>query len=73
MIQRAFITEWRSRAPWSLDSQVEQDLILVRALVDIYSEEIIRSQVALRGGTAWTRYAVLPVRERNRAGDLDAA
>ena len=52
MIQRAFITEWRSRAPWPLDSQVEQDLILVRALVDIYSEEIIRNRVALRGGTA---------------------
>lgn len=35
-----------------MDSQVEQDLILSRALVDIYSEEIIRGHVALRGGTA---------------------
>jgi predicted nucleotidyltransferase component of viral defense system len=52
MIQRAFITEWRSRAPWPLDSQVEQDLILLRALVDVYSEETVRNQVALRGGTA---------------------
>jgi len=52
VIQRAFITEWRPRAPWPLDSQVEQDLILSRALVDIYSEEILRSQAALRGGTA---------------------
>jgi len=52
MIQRAFITEWRSRAPWPLDSQVEQDLILVRALVDIYADEGIGNKVALRGGTA---------------------
>ncbi len=26
MIPRAFITRWRSRAPWALDEQVEQDL-----------------------------------------------
>ncbi len=52
MIQRAFITEWRSRAPWPLDSQVEQDLVLVRALVDLYSDESVGDQVALRGGTA---------------------
>ncbi len=26
LIPRAFITHWRSRAPWALDEQVEQDL-----------------------------------------------
>lgn len=52
MIQRAYVTEWRARAPWAFDEQVEQDLILSRALVDLYSVEALRNEVAFRGGTA---------------------
>lgn len=52
MIQRAFITEWRAKAPWALDEQVEQDLILSRALAELYSEEALQRAVAFRGGTA---------------------
>ena len=52
MIQRAYITEWRTKAPWPLDEQVEQDLIVSRALVNLYSEEELRREVAFRGGTA---------------------
>jgi predicted nucleotidyltransferase component of viral defense system len=52
MIQRAFITEWRARAPGALDEQVEQDLVLSRALVEIYSDEGLQRGVAFRGGTA---------------------
>lgn len=52
MIQRAFITAWRSRAPWPQDAQVEQDLILSRVLIELYSEDTIRNRVAVRGGTA---------------------
>ena len=32
MIPRAQITAWRAIAPWSTDAQVEQDLILSRAI-----------------------------------------
>lgn len=52
MIQRAFIAQWRAKAPWALDEQVEQDLILSRALVDLYSEEGLRHALAFRGGSA---------------------
>lgn len=52
MIQRAFITEWRAKAPWALDEQVEQDLILSRALVELYSDSVLQREVAFRGGTA---------------------
>jgi predicted nucleotidyltransferase component of viral defense system len=52
VIQRAHITEWRAKVPWALDEQVEQDLIVSRALVDLYSEEVLRREVAFRGGTA---------------------
>ena len=33
MIQRDFVTEWRGQAPWVQDVQVEQDLVISRALV----------------------------------------
>ncbi len=52
MIPQAIINEWREKAPWVTDAQIEQDLILSRALVEIFSEEYLRSQLAFRGGTA---------------------
>ena len=52
MIPRAHITAWRSNAPWSSDAQVEQDLVICKALVDLYSDELLAREVALRGGTA---------------------
>src|SRR6266403_1372080 len=36
VIPRDFITEWRAEAPWVQDFQVEQDLVISRALVAIF-------------------------------------
>jgi predicted nucleotidyltransferase component of viral defense system len=52
MIQRAFIVEWRNRAPWATDEQVEQDLLLSRALTEIYLDKELRDKLVFRGGTA---------------------
>ncbi len=52
MIPQAFITEWRQRAPWSQDAQVEQDLIISRAMVEIFSHPLLTENLAFRGGTA---------------------
>ena len=52
MIPRAQIVAWRAKAPWSTDAQVEQDLVLSRALVEIYSDDDLRHLLAFRGGTA---------------------
>ncbi|MBI2802887.1 MAG: nucleotidyl transferase AbiEii/AbiGii toxin family protein [Gammaproteobacteria bacterium] len=52
MIPRDYITEWRRHAPWVQDIQVEQDLVICRALVDIFSEPILKDALAFRGGTA---------------------
>ncbi len=52
MIPKDFITEWRDRAPWVLDRQVEQDLVISRALVELFSREPIAHALAFRGGTA---------------------
>ena len=52
MIPRANITAWREVAPWPDNSQVEQDLILSRALVNIFQHPVVAKQAVFRGGTA---------------------
>lgn len=52
MIPQAAITHWRNIAPWPQDAQVEQDLILCRALIEIYQEPALAKAILLRGGTA---------------------
>ncbi len=52
MIPFDFITEWRGHAPWVLDAQVEQDLILSRALVEMFRDPDVARMLAFRGGTA---------------------
>jgi hypothetical protein len=52
VIPRAHITAWRPRAPWSTDAQVEQDLVLARALVEIFSDAALVPALAFRGGAA---------------------
>lgn len=52
MIPQANITAWRQAAPWVDDAQVEQDLVLSRAVVDVFAEAKLAGQLALRGGTA---------------------
>lgn len=52
MIAESAIIAWREHVPWSLNAQVEQDLALSRALVELFSDELIASNVAFRGGTA---------------------
>jgi len=52
VIPRAFITHWRSAVPWALDEQVEQDLVISRALVEIFSDPLLAEALAFRGGTA---------------------
>lgn len=52
MIPNAYITEWSNQAPWPLNEQVEQDLVIERALIEIYNEEFLKDRLAFRGGTA---------------------
>ena len=46
------ITEWSNTSPWSDARDVEQDLIICRALVAIYSDPVLSNKLAFRGGTA---------------------
>ena len=52
MIPRNAITEWNEFVPWQSETQVEQDLLICRALVEIYNDDYLASHLAFRGGTA---------------------
>lgn len=52
MIREQAIVEWRRNAPWAANWMVEQDLVICRALVDIFSVPDLREMLAFRGGTA---------------------
>jgi predicted nucleotidyltransferase component of viral defense system len=52
MIPRADIVAWRRFAPWVSDAQVEQDLIISRALTTIFQSPLLAERLAFRGGTA---------------------
>lgn len=69
MIAGSDLADWRKQAPWPLDAQVEQDLILSRALVEIYSDPLLKSQLAFRGGTALHKLFFTPAARYSE--DLD--
>ncbi len=62
MIPQDFISEWKKAAPWSQNDQVEQDLIISRALVEIFSHPDLSENLAFRGGTALFKLHLPPIR-----------
>lgn len=60
MIPQAYITTWRSEAPWVDDVQVEQDLVISRALVEIFGHPLLAESLAFRGGTALYKLFLRP-------------
>jgi predicted nucleotidyltransferase component of viral defense system len=69
VIPSAYITEWSQECPWSSPAQVEQDLVLSRALVDIYSDDFLRERLLFRGGTALHKIVLQPAARYSE--DLD--
>lgn len=60
MIPQADIVAWRQVAPWGDDGMVEQDLVLSRALVEIFLDPMLAAEFAFRGGTALHKLVLLP-------------
>jgi predicted nucleotidyltransferase component of viral defense system len=60
VIPRDYITEWRAKVPWVRDDHVEQDLVISRALVGIFSHALLGDALALRGGTALYKLHLKP-------------
>lgn len=69
MIPEIYIQDWRASAPWSQDVQVEQDLLICRAIVEIYKDDYLRENLAFRGGTALHKLFMSP--QPRYSEDLD--
>lgn len=52
MIPVQNIIAWSQQAPWAEQRQVEQDLIIGRALVALFGDPFLARELRLRGGTA---------------------
>ena len=70
MIPQGYIQEWRAVAPWQSLEMVEQDLLLSRALVDLFSNEFLSEALAFRGGTALHKLYLAPPRRYSEDIDL---
>jgi predicted nucleotidyltransferase component of viral defense system len=69
VIPMADILEWRATHPWQTLSQVEQDLLLSRSIVALFSREDVLRWLAMRGGTILHKLHCTP--SRRYSEDLD--
>lgn len=60
MLPRRYIEEWKEFAPWPEDAQVEQDLVIEKALFQIFSDPFLQERLAFRGGTALHKLFLKP-------------
>jgi predicted nucleotidyltransferase component of viral defense system len=52
LIPTSYLQAWNAKAPWPDLRQVEQDLIICRALCDLFNAPALNGKIAFRGGTA---------------------
>lgn len=53
MIRKNDIVQWGVEHPWQNENQVEQDLLLSRAMIEIANDPLLGRELVLRGGTAF--------------------
>jgi len=71
LIPQAYITEWANHVPWQTNEQVEQDLVICRALVEIFSDDFLAKSLAFRGGTSLHKLYLQP--QPRYSEDIDLA
>ncbi|MFT6334268.1 MAG: putative nucleotidyltransferase component of viral defense system [Halioglobus sp.] len=70
MIDIKTIEAWKEIAPWQQMWQTEQDLIISRCLVAIFSDEYLNEHLAFRGGTALHKLYLQPAPRYSEDIDL---
>jgi predicted nucleotidyltransferase component of viral defense system len=60
MIPAQNIVAWGNVVPWADQRQVEQDLIICRAIVAIFSDDLLNRGLRFRGGTALNKLHFVP-------------
>ncbi len=69
-MQQAHLTAWQTHAPWPKRSQIEQDLRLSRGVAAIFTDEMLRSHLAMRGGTVLHKAHLAPAARYSEDIDL---
>lgn len=70
MIPKPYLAKWQQNAPWKEFAQVEQDLIISRLLVEIFSDTFLKENLAFRGGTALHKLYLSPAPRYSEDIDL---
>ena len=60
MIPEIYVEQWRNSYGWQTLAQIEQDLIICRALVDLYNNDHVKNSLVFRGGTALNKLFLKP-------------
>lgn len=60
MIPGNIIKAWSNHVPWITDEQIEQDLVICRSLVELFSNKFIADNLVFRGGTALHKLYLQP-------------
>ncbi|UMB59231.1 nucleotidyl transferase AbiEii/AbiGii toxin family protein [Lutibacter sp. A80] len=70
MIPKPDIAKWQAHAPWKQFYQIEQDLVISRALIEIFSDDFLQENLAFRGGTALHKLYLNPAPRYSEDIDL---
>jgi predicted nucleotidyltransferase component of viral defense system len=69
-ITRQDILAHQTVVPWSMQHQVEQDLLLCRAMVALFDDAFLSAQIAMRGGTFLHKVHLSPASRYSEDIDL---
>ncbi|MDP2787987.1 MAG: nucleotidyl transferase AbiEii/AbiGii toxin family protein [Pseudomonadota bacterium] len=72
VITRQDILAHQTEVPWPLIYQVEQDLLLCQAMVALFNDPFLKSQIAMRGGTVLHKVHLPPASRYSEDIDLVA-
>jgi len=70
MIPKPYIAKWKENVPWKELFQVEQDLVISRTIIEIFSDDFLRENLAFRGGTALHKLYLSPAPRYSEDIDL---
>jgi hypothetical protein len=70
MIPANEIKPWSNIVPWITDEQIEQNMVICRSLVEIFSNEFLAENLVFRGGLRLRNdyYIVITPEHRSKGG-----
>jgi predicted nucleotidyltransferase component of viral defense system len=71
-LTRQDVLAHQREVPWPVQQQVEQDLLLCRAMVALFNDPFLKGQIAMRGGTVLHKVHLAPASRYSEDIDLVA-